>query len=51
MRTLREALTQACASDQPISLFRPGGFGQSVVWLRHDEVRRLHAALAMSEAA
>jgi hypothetical protein len=43
MRTLRQAIAdeRANQSGRPMSLFRPGGFGQAAIWLDADDIRRL----------
>jgi hypothetical protein len=47
MRTLRQAIAEERAkqSGRPMSLFRPGGFGQAAIWLDADAINRLDELL------
>jgi hypothetical protein len=43
MRTLRQAIAdeRANQSGRPMSLFRPGGFGQAAIWLDAEAIKRV----------
>ena len=43
MRTLRQAIADERANQngRPMSLFRPGGFGQAAIWLDAEAIKRI----------